>query len=186
METVRRGASESTVFGLKSTIKSTKVVKKRWCISSGTGGREFESRHFDQKKRTAPCEWFSFLSKRCYDSNLSCVARCEFAYHTRRSESLLSRRRGRIYSPLAKIPPHDSIAATSPTARKYSLLFGGAYAPNDAIYRKRYAFTTIIMPSNFFLLGRVPINSYQLFMPRLPAASTKKHRWPLRLSVFFV
>ncbi len=47
---------------------------------SGTGGREFESRHFDQKKRTAPCEWFSFLSKRCYDSNLSCVVRCEFAY----------------------------------------------------------------------------------------------------------
>ena len=65
------------------------------------------------KKRTAPCEWFSFLSKRCYDSNLSCVARCEFAYPTRRSESLLSRRRGRIYSPLAKIPPHDSIAASS-------------------------------------------------------------------------
>ena len=37
----------------------------------------------------------------------------------------------------------------SPTARKYSLLFGGAYAPNDAIYRKRYAFTEIIMPYNF-------------------------------------
>ena len=38
----------------------------------------------------------------------------------------------------------------SPTARKYSLLFGGAYAPNDAIYRKRYAFTEIIMPYNFY------------------------------------
>ena len=49
METVRRGASESTVFGLKSIKKSTKVVKKRWRICSGTGGREFESRHFDQK-----------------------------------------------------------------------------------------------------------------------------------------
>ena len=40
----------------------------------------------------------------------------------------------------------------SPTARKYSLLFGGAYAPNDAIYRKRYAFTEIIMPYNFYFL----------------------------------
>jgi hypothetical protein len=30
------------------------------------------------------------------------------------------------------------------------LLFGGAYAPNDAIYRKRYAFTEIIMPYNFY------------------------------------
>ena len=49
METVRTRASESIVFGLKSTKKSTKVVKKRWCICSGTGGREFESRHFDQK-----------------------------------------------------------------------------------------------------------------------------------------
>jgi hypothetical protein len=38
----------------------------------------------------------------------------------------------------------------SPTARKHSLLFGGAYAPNDAIYRKRYAFTEIIMPYNFY------------------------------------
>ena len=67
----------------------------------------------------------------------------------RRSESLLSRRRERIYSPLAKIPPQRK-AASSPTARKYSLLFGGAYAPNDAIYRKRYAFTEIIMPYNFY------------------------------------
>ena len=33
----------------------------------------------------------------------------------------------------------------SPTARKYSLLFGGAYAPNDAIYRKRYAFTDALI-----------------------------------------
>ena len=49
METVLTRASESTVFGLKSTRKSTKVVKKRWRICSGTGGREFESRHFDQK-----------------------------------------------------------------------------------------------------------------------------------------
>ena len=35
METVRTRASESIVFGLKSTKKSTKVVKKRWCICSG-------------------------------------------------------------------------------------------------------------------------------------------------------
>ena len=82
-------ASEITVFGLKSTKKSTKVVKKRWRICSGTGGREFESRHFDQKKRTAPCEWFSFLSKRCYDSNLSCVVRCEFAFSAQSAASLL-------------------------------------------------------------------------------------------------
>ena len=39
VETVLTRASESTVFGLKSTIKSTKVVKKRWRICSGTSGR---------------------------------------------------------------------------------------------------------------------------------------------------
>ena len=30
-------------------------------------------------------------------------------------------------------------------SRKHSLLFGGAYAPNDAIYRKRYAFTDALI-----------------------------------------
>ena len=45
-------------------------------------------------------------------------------------------------------------SASSPTARKHSLLFGGAYAPNDAIYRKRYAFATIIMPPTYFLRAR--------------------------------
>jgi hypothetical protein len=49
---------------------------------------------------------------------------------------------------LAKIPPQRK-AVSSPTAREHSLLFGGAYAPNDAIYRKRYAFATIIMPPTF-------------------------------------
>ena len=35
VETVRRGASESIVFGHESPKKSTKVVKKRWRICSG-------------------------------------------------------------------------------------------------------------------------------------------------------
>ena len=61
----------------------------------------------------------------------------------------------------------------SPTARKYSLLFGGAYAPNDAIYRKRYAFTNALLQL-LVLLGRVVVNSYQLFPTSLPATSTKK------------
>jgi len=60
------------------------------------------------------------------------------------------RRRAWEYSPAVKIPPHNNITASSPTARKHSLLFGGAYTPNDAIYRKRYAFTEIIMPYNFY------------------------------------
>ena len=51
METVLTRASESIVFGLKSIKKSTKVVKKRWRICSGTGDRGFESRRFDQKIR---------------------------------------------------------------------------------------------------------------------------------------
>ena len=50
----------------------------------------------------------------------------------------------------------------SPTARKYSLLFGGAYAPNDAIYRKRYAFTDALIKL-LVLLGRITKNSSQLF-----------------------
>ena len=166
------------------------VFKKHIFSASGTGGREFESRHFDQKTQIALMVICVF-SLWCSDLSTSCVARCEFAYPPRRSESLLSRRRGRIYSPLAKIPPHNNITASSPTARKYSLLFGGAYAPNDAIYRKRYAFTTIIMPSNFFLLGRVVKNSYQLFPTRLPATSTKtKSVKPLDftrvLALFFI
>ena len=41
METVLTRASESIVFGLKSTKKSTKVVKKRWRICSGIGDRGF-------------------------------------------------------------------------------------------------------------------------------------------------
>ena len=61
----------------------------------------------------------------------------------------------------------------SPTARKHSLLFGGAYAPNDAIYRKRYAFTDALIKLLVFF-GHFTKNSYQLFFPRLPAASTKK------------
>ncbi|MBQ9761364.1 MAG: hypothetical protein IJW16_08465, partial [Clostridia bacterium] len=48
---VRRGASESIVFRLKSTKKSTKVVKKRWRICSGPRGRWFESSHSDHKKK---------------------------------------------------------------------------------------------------------------------------------------
>ena len=47
VETVLTRASESTVFGLKSTIKSTKVVKKRWRICSGRRSRKFESCHLD-------------------------------------------------------------------------------------------------------------------------------------------
>jgi hypothetical protein len=58
----------------------------------------------------------------------------EFAYPTRSSESSLSRRRVWIYSPLVKIPPKLHFTASSPTARKYSLLSGGAYAPADAQY----------------------------------------------------
>lgn len=51
METVRTRASESIVLGLKSTKKSTKVVKKRWRICSGPRGRKFESCHSDQKHK---------------------------------------------------------------------------------------------------------------------------------------
>ena len=49
VETVLTRASESIVFGLKSTKKSTKVVKKRWRICSGRRSRKFESCHLDQK-----------------------------------------------------------------------------------------------------------------------------------------
>ena len=43
-------APESIVFGLKSPEKPPKSSKKLVQICSGTGGREFESRHFDQKE----------------------------------------------------------------------------------------------------------------------------------------
>ena len=78
METVRTRASESIVFGLKSTKKSTKVVKKRWCICSGTGGREFESRHFDQKYgESIALPIFLFVVPRLDKFR---VAECECAY----------------------------------------------------------------------------------------------------------
>ena len=78
METVRRGASESIVFGLKSTKKSTKVVKKHWRICSGTGGREFESRHFDQKYgESIALPIFLFVVPRLDKFR---VAECECAY----------------------------------------------------------------------------------------------------------
>ena len=50
VETVRTRASGSTVFGLKSTQKSTKVVKKWWRICSGPRGRWFKSSHSEYKK----------------------------------------------------------------------------------------------------------------------------------------
>ena len=59
VETVLTRASESTVFGLKSTIKSTKVVKKRWRICSGRRSRKFESCHLDHKEKTALVAVFS-------------------------------------------------------------------------------------------------------------------------------
>ena len=88
METVRRGASESTVFGLKSTKKSTKVVKKRWCICSGTGGLEFESPHFDQKENRQPL-WLSvFLSVWMMRTTFVHCTK-EFVVQTKPSKSLL-------------------------------------------------------------------------------------------------
>ena len=58
------------------------------------------------KNRTTLCERFCFFfwAKWCIESNSSCVAGCECAYPTRSSESSLSRRRVRIYSPPAKRP----------------------------------------------------------------------------------
>jgi len=61
---VRTRASESTVFGLKNTKKSTKVVKKRWRICSGRRSRKFESCHLDQnQKRKARPSFFDFQLK---------------------------------------------------------------------------------------------------------------------------
>ena len=73
---MRRGASESIVFGLKSTKKSTKVVKKRWRICSGRKGREFESRRLDQFKRfyrtnNRKDATLRFLFKEHYDQQLT-------------------------------------------------------------------------------------------------------------------
>ena len=51
METVRKRAPESIVFGLKSTKKQIKVVKRLLRDASGRRGRKFESCHLDQKKR---------------------------------------------------------------------------------------------------------------------------------------
>ena len=48
VETVRIRAPKSIDFGLKSPEKPCKSREKPAQISSGTGGREFESRHFDQ------------------------------------------------------------------------------------------------------------------------------------------
>ena len=61
VETVLTRAPESTVFGLKSTKKQTKVVKRLLRDASGTGGLEFESPHFDQKKKRALAVLFFFF-----------------------------------------------------------------------------------------------------------------------------
>ena len=49
MDTVRVRAHESSDFRLKSTENQPKVLILQDFYGSGTGGREFESRHFDQK-----------------------------------------------------------------------------------------------------------------------------------------
>ena len=67
------------------------------------------TRHFDQKITDSPCGCLLFFlfggvvrTRTCYRASHD----GEFAYPTRSSESLLSRRRVWIYSPLAKIPPY--------------------------------------------------------------------------------
>ena len=104
METVRTRASESIVFGLKSTKKSTKVVKKRWRICSGTGDRGFESRRFDQKKKDFPCGSPSFFApSRCTDLDTVALATWVRILRAERVE-LARKRQACEYSPSAKYP----------------------------------------------------------------------------------
>ncbi len=51
METVRRGASESIVFGHESPEKPPKSRKKLSSYASGRRSRKFESCHLDQKSK---------------------------------------------------------------------------------------------------------------------------------------
>ena len=59
---------------------------------SGTGGREFESRHFDQKRKREPL-WFSFLFVGVGNENFTLRSRMEFAYSAQRASSLLVSRK---------------------------------------------------------------------------------------------
>ena len=88
METVLTRASESIVFGLKSTKKSTKVVKKRWCICSGRRSRRFESCHLDQIERGWLCHPLSIcpICQRIR-SSWCCLQHQSFARYHRISPS---------------------------------------------------------------------------------------------------
>ena len=68
VDIVRWVALESTDFRYKSTENHPKVLILQGFYGSGTGGREFESRHFDQQKREMHrislfC-WFKLMDER--------------------------------------------------------------------------------------------------------------------------
>ena len=103
-----------------------------------------------KKTTDSPCGYPLFF--RCgEDENSPFAYRAKSSSHSKRSREELAhlRRAIGIFSsaenPAIKLKPY----ASSPTARKHSLLFGGAYAPNDAIYRKRYALRKLLCPTAF-------------------------------------
>ena len=114
------------------------------------------------------------------DENSPFAHRAKSSSHSKRSREELAhlRRAIGIFSsaenPAIKLKPY----ASSPTARKYSLLFGGAYAPNDAIYRKRYASaTTVSYFNSLFPSGASPktvINCFLLAYPPLRPKNSRK------------
>ena len=101
------------------------------------------------------CLCSSLLCRSGEGSSSPFAHRAKSSSHSKRSREELAhlRRAIGIFSsaenPAIKLKPY----ANSPTARKYSLLFGGAYAPNDAIYRKRYALRKLLCPTTFFCSG---------------------------------
>ena len=108
METVRTRASESIVFGLKSTKKSTKVVKKQWRICSGLNHRS-RRRIFEKSRKPLKTLTFSALP----NVEKSSISRSDHMFDHLQKNSIFLPFRG-VAKVVSRIVRDDEIAGSSP------------------------------------------------------------------------
>ena len=108
METVLTRASESTVFGLKSTIKSTKVVKKRWRICSGLH-HHARRRIFEKSRKPPQTLTFSAFP----NAEKPSISRSDHMFDHLQKNQIFLPHRG-VAKVVSRIVRDDEIAGSSP------------------------------------------------------------------------
>ena len=108
VETVRTRASGSTVFGLKSTQKSTKVVKKWWRICSGLN-HHARRRIFEKSRKPLKTLTFSALP----NVEKSSIPRSDHMFDHLQKNLIILPFRG-VAKVVSRIVRDDEIAGSSP------------------------------------------------------------------------